>query len=60
MHLQFIQIGLLCLEGVDGLARKGPKRVSILDLTPMRICARRRVDVWDSDSVGSVRDQWQY
>ena len=40
LRLQFIQIGLLCLEDVDGLARKGSRRVPILDLTTMQIRAR--------------------
>lgn len=51
LRLQFIQIGLLCLEDVDGLARRGSRRVPILDLTTMHIRARQ-VDLLDSASLG--------
>ena len=53
--LLIVQIGLLCLEDVRGLARSARRRVPILDLTPMQIRARR-VDLLDSASRQSVRD----
>ena len=51
LRLPFVRICLLCLEDVDGLARRGSRRVPILDLTTMQIRARR-AGLLDSTSLG--------